>query len=130
MNCEAIFVEATRMPPKSRRRRPSRLEAPDRTHCSLTCRLRPPRPWAHFEAAHGEIDLLGTLHHVVPVDLGLARELLRSELPELTSLEASINAKKRQNAVEADAKEAESLRRNGTPAFFGRRRFDHAAAGT
>jgi hypothetical protein len=80
--------------------------------------------------AHVEIDLLGTLHDVVPVDLGLARELLRSELPELTPLEASINAEKCQNAIDADAKEAESLRRNGTPAFFGGRGFDRPTAGT
>jgi len=61
---------------------------------------------------------------VVPVDLGLARELLRSELPELTALEASINAEK------CHAKEAESLRGNGTLAFFGSRGFDRPATGT
>jgi hypothetical protein len=60
---------------------------------------------------------------VVPVDLGLARELLRSELPELTALEASINAEK------CHAKEAESLRANGTLAFFGSQGFNRPAAG-
>jgi hypothetical protein len=87
--------------------------------CTLACRS---RSRVHdFEGTHVETRLLGALHDVVPVDLGLARELRRSGLPELTPLEASINAKK------CYAKEAESLRGNGTLAFLRSRGFDRPA---
>jgi len=81
-------------------------------------------PVHDFEGAHVETRLLGALHDVVAVDLGLARELFRSGLPEPNPLEASIDAKK------CHAKEAESLRANGTPAFFGSQGFDRPAAGS
>jgi protein-disulfide isomerase len=46
---------------------------------------------------------------------------------DMGRFEASINAKKYQDVIDADAKEAESLGANGTPAFFVNGRFLNGA---